>query len=164
MDPTDTLSLAESQALAELEGYGFSLPGVYIGRARAHFARSGQASPSVIQILEQVFRLCADEFLTISQEDAANYTRLRSLDFEATRELTNVLRETVALERAKRPIANPFGQLGGKIRLSLYPEKSVRPGTDQPFSGSKQIAGKTLGFKAWVGVNSDFVNLEITVL
>lgn len=169
MDQTaPTLSLAEHQALEELDAYGFDFAPAYIGRARRHFAER-RTQPTTAQILDQVFVLAAaddaaPQRLSISIQDARNYTRLRAIDWEQTGQLAALLRESLALERAKHSNPDALAGLGAKTRLCLYPDKIAAPGQDQPFSAARKINGKSLAFKAWVGKNTDFVNLEISVL
>lgn len=158
-------SPAETEALRQLESFGFDFAPAYIGRARKHFVEAGR-DPNAEEIIDQVLVMQAADGKTpvlvqITETEYREFNQLRAIDHELSRDLAAILRELVEQERAAMPAAGPLAALNGKIRLTLHPEKIARPGTDQGYTGTRQISGKRLIFKAWV--NPDFVNLEIAI-
>lgn len=77
--------------------------------------------------------------------------------------MAQIIRELVDLERAKVAAKN-LGDIPGKIRITLYPDKVPRAGIDPCHVGTLRLGGRSFLVRAWLVNNTSAINLEFKMM
>ena len=106
----------------------------------------------------------SDSVLLIAEDDLRRRIVEFSPEIKAdVQVMAQIIRELVDLERAKVAAKN-LGDIPGKIRITLYPDKVPRAGIDPCHVGTLRLGGRSFLVRAWLVNNTSAINLEFKMM